>query len=293
MRADLSSYAGSTVRLRFHFTSDANVNFAGWYIDDAAVELDPITVTLNATDPTATTGANTGTVAVSLSAPAPVQLNIGYTAGGTAVPSRDYTATPAGAVTIAPGAQSAVITVNPVTGDARSTRTETVILALANGGVVGVNAGTPSTAAVYLAGSVGYDAWRASHFTDAEFPVASISGQNADPDGDGIPNILEYALGLDPKQGDTGGLPQPAIVNVGGQNYLSMTIVKPSSDTDVTYVGQVSGDLQSWDGSASAVSTITQANTPAGFDTVTFRDLTPVGGAAGVKRFLRLNVTQN
>src|SRR5262249_9473495 len=34
---DLSSYAGKTVTIRFHFSSDASGRSQGWYIDDVAV----------------------------------------------------------------------------------------------------------------------------------------------------------------------------------------------------------------------------------------------------------------
>jgi len=35
---DLTPYVGHTVRVRFHFASDSDVNMAGWYIDDASVD---------------------------------------------------------------------------------------------------------------------------------------------------------------------------------------------------------------------------------------------------------------
>jgi hypothetical protein len=42
------------------------------------------------------------------------------------------------------------------------------------------------------------DTWRAAHFTLAQLADPAISGPHADPDGDGLPNLLEYALDLDP-----------------------------------------------------------------------------------------------
>jgi len=56
--------------------------------------------------------------------------------------------------------------------------------------------GTPSEA------ESPFDAWRREHFTEEELDDPNISGPDADPDGDGIPNLLEYAMGLDPKVGD-------------------------------------------------------------------------------------------
>ena len=48
-------------------------------------------------------------------------------------------------------------------------------------------------------------AWNKSHFTPAEIGNAAISGPTADPDGDGASNLLELALGSDPRQ--TSGVP--------------------------------------------------------------------------------------
>lgn len=44
-----------------------------------------------------------------------------------------------------------------------------------------------------------YAQWKATHFDAVELADPTISGDHADPDGDGIPNLLEFALGGDPK----------------------------------------------------------------------------------------------
>ncbi|MBN1670751.1 MAG: DUF11 domain-containing protein [Kiritimatiellae bacterium] len=43
--------------------------------------------------------------------------------------------------------------------------------------------------------------WQQRHFSEAELLDPAISGDLADPDGDGLPNLLEYALNLDPRDG--------------------------------------------------------------------------------------------
>ncbi len=290
VRMSLASYAGGTVQFRFHFTSDDSVNFPGWYIDDFTLEQDP-TVTLAATDAVAADGGNNATARLGLSPAAPGPLSIGYSVAGSAVNGTDYTVL-SGVTTVPAGATTGAISIVPVNRNGARTQTKTVILALANG--TGYTVGSPNTATVYIASEAGYDAWRTAHFSDAEFTNDLISGPSADPDGDGIANLLEYSLGLDPKKADAGGLPQPQLVNVSGQNYLSLSIVKPQANTDVTYGAEVSADLQTWDGSAGAVQVSVQANTPAaGYDTVTFRDLTPVSSTPGSRRFLRLRINQN
>ena len=289
VRMDLSAYAGSAVQFRFHFTSDGSVNAAGWYIDDFTLEQDPA-VTLAATDAVAADGGNPGAFSLNLFPSAPGPLSVGYSVAGTATNGTDYTVL-SGVAPVAAGAQSSAISVNPINRNGARTSTQTVVLALANG--TDYTVGSPNTATVYIASEVGYDAWRAAHFTDAEFTNDLVSGPNADPDGDGIPNLLEYALGLDPKTANVGGLPQPQIVTVNGQDYLSMTVAKPQTASDVTYSAEVSGDLLSWDSSPADVSTTVQPNTPAGFDTLTFQDQTPMGTGNGGRRFLRLRVTRN
>ncbi|NLX24507.1 MAG: hypothetical protein GXY61_00900 [Lentisphaerae bacterium] len=46
------------------------------------------------------------------------------------------------------------------------------------------------------------DAWRGVFFTPQELVDPNISGDAADPDGDGIPNALEHAMRLDPWEPD-------------------------------------------------------------------------------------------
>lgn len=43
------------------------------------------------------------------------------------------------------------------------------------------------------------DTWRRSHFSAAELANPALSGPDASPAGDGIPNLMKYALGLPPK----------------------------------------------------------------------------------------------
>jgi hypothetical protein len=44
-----------------------------------------------------------------------------------------------------------------------------------------------------------WDTWQMTHFLEAERSQPSISGDAADADGDGLLNLVEYALGLNPR----------------------------------------------------------------------------------------------
>ena len=99
---------------------------------------------------------------------------------------------------------------------------------------------------------------------------------------------MEYALGLDPKAAGRAGLPTVSRTIVESSSYLTLTYTKVKADTDLTYLVEVSGDLQTWNGGSAYttdISTVDQGTT----QQVTTRDLTP---AAGVRRFMRLRVTR-
>jgi len=140
----------------------------------------------------------------------------------------------------------------------------------------------------YLASTaISYAAWSGALFTAAELTDPTVSGPAADPDHDGIPNLLEYAFGLDPKQADRSGLrrwaPRPtAAVN----EYLTISYAQLTQSNDLTYTVQASTDMVTWNAIAPVVvSTIAIGSTR----TLTVRDPTAMG--ANAARFLRVVVT--
>jgi hypothetical protein len=63
---------------------------------------------------------------------------------------------------------------------------------------------------VVVEGTNGYLAWlnAGAWFTPDELADESKSGLNADPDGDGLPNKLEFALHTHPRESSQGAIPQ-------------------------------------------------------------------------------------
>ncbi len=119
-------------------------------------------------------------------------------------------------------------------------------------------------------------AWRQSNFaTTAE---TGSSANLADPDSDGIPNLLEYALGLSPTVPNTTGL--PALQASAGN--LTFTY-KRAVASGLTYAVQTTTNLAD---SASWSTTGVDQGTPAGDGTTT----ASISYASGV-RFLRLQVS--
>jgi hypothetical protein len=138
-----------------------------------------------------------------------------------------------------------------------------------------------------------YSNWRFAHFgaAGANSPTA---GDLADPDGDGLANLLEYGLASDPLFAEAG------LAIGGGTDYLTLAFRRNLSATDVIFTVQASGDLGTWsNGSTYAASGDTSSNavttevgrTPNGAtETIVVRDNLPI--AAGGPRYLRLNVSR-
>ncbi len=94
--------------------------------------------------------------------------------------------------------------------------------------------------------TLAYDAWRQSHFAVDELTNPSVSGDNADVEGDGLANLMEYALGLDPKTPDSGNRPRLTWVTVNGQTYPALTFRRLLLAHEVDYTVEVSDDLITW-----------------------------------------------
>jgi len=131
-----------------------------------------------------------------------------------------------------------------------------------------------------------FEAWREQKFTAAELSDWGFSGDAGQPARDGVPNLMKYALSLEPKTPVASGLPSLGYQALNGKTYLTLTFAKPRALTDITYNVQVSGDLQGWQSGPFYTVRTDDAST----DTATYRDLTAIGDSP--RRFMRLNVTR-
>ncbi|RYD37316.1 MAG: hypothetical protein EOP86_03750 [Verrucomicrobiaceae bacterium] len=135
-----------------------------------------------------------------------------------------------------------------------------------------------------LAAPMDYARWR-----DFLWPAGSTgTGPAEDADGDGIPNLLEYALGTDPHQAAPLDL-QPELMEESGVRYLSLSWRTLASDGDVEVTVEAS-DGRTWESGSGAVVEIGGPVTqPDGRVLHRWRDTAPVGHQ--IQRFLRLRAS--
>lgn len=144
-----------------------------------------------------------------------------------------------------------------------------------------------------------YDAWRDTEIGAGNPPK---SGPYEDYDGDGMINLMEFALKLNPKGVDAVALkPSAAVVETSpGTRQLEFTFRQRTGGTGtvgagyaaagVTYTVQTSADLNAatWTEDGSGFTVVgTPVNNGDGTETITVRLNGPING----KRFVRLKVT--
>lgn len=115
-----------------------------------------------------------------------------------------------------------------------------------------------------------YQQWKTTH------GLALGAAADGDPDGDGIPNLVEYPLGLDPAVASN--ISGSMTTSTGQPVTLSAT--KNTAATDVVWGAEVSGNLMNW------FPSIITDNTATHFEA---SDTTSISDAA--KRFIRLKIT--
>ncbi|MEO5714701.1 MAG: autotransporter-associated beta strand repeat-containing protein [Luteolibacter sp.] len=121
--------------------------------------------------------------------------------------------------------------------------------------------------------------WQEQQFgEDATDP--EIAGENADPDGDGLTNLVEYALATGPLSGNPSGI---SCAREGG--VFSMTYALSKAATDITVLPVWSDDLATWSNVGVAVGIISE-----NADVRVQRAEIPV--AEDPNLFLRLRITR-
>ena len=125
------------------------------------------------------------------------------------------------------------------------------------------------------------DAWRQLYFTEAERANAALIGDDKDADDDGIPNLLEFLQGSNPRLKEPEKAPKPTLTT-GGSPALKLTFRSAKNVTAAQLTVEGGNNLQTWSGTGITL-------TPTGIEDVTtleYEATLPVAGEA--KQFLRL-----
>jgi hypothetical protein len=211
----------------------------------------------------------------------PISVNYA-TIPGTAT-NGDYTAT-TGTLTWTNGETSSKSVMISIAADGLAEPDETFTLNLGTP-LGGTFINSPSYTTVSI--TTGYSIWKQNYFTPLEAIDPQISGDDADPDGDGMANIFEYASNTDPRSPNTLQKPTLKVLAVGGTNYLGISYRRYQSAPDLLYTPQAVGLLNGTftNGPIAVGSPIDNFD---GTETVTWRDT--VAMTNSVQRFMRLQV---
>jgi len=156
-----------------------------------------------------------------------------------------------------------------------------------NATIIASNALGSGSAALAVVIQTHYGAWQSYWFSAAQMANSAISGDNACPAGDGIPNLMKYALHLDPFTNGAGGLPVEGVTAIGGNEYVTLSYTEVTAATDIEYIPEVSGDLLTWAAGPNQLGLVSVTPNPGGLtETVVVRDMIPT--TPGVPRFIRL-----
>lgn len=108
-----------------------------------------------------------------------------------------------------------------------------------------------------------------------------------DDDHDGLTTLLEYGLGTHPLT--TSQPPTQGIVNISSASYLTLTFRRRIGPSDAGYAVEATSDLINGAWLPDPVQHGTPVDNGDGTETVTFRDIVPIGSAPA--RFLRIRIT--
>jgi hypothetical protein len=251
----------------------ANILATGDLVSSALTVLSPTVSIITSNANASEVGPTNGLFTVSRTGGTGTSLTVSYSISGTAVNGTSYNSL-SGSITIPSGSASATIPVSPIPNlIAEGDRTVILALSASRSYVTG----TSSSATVTIHDKPA-DNWRFVIFgSNANDPAAA---DIADWDKDGITNLMEYALNLNPKAADLNGQPAPVVAN----DYLTLSFTPNPAATDVIFVVEGSTALTSWNTSS------VEETTPVQLGSRTFRFKNKV--SVTDRAFLRLRVTR-
>ena len=291
----------STVRLRYTL-SGASGSSPNNRIDDLVLSA-ILTPTISVIDNVAeayekNTQPGSVTISSSLAAPAgglPVSFQLSGTATPPGLSGADYSVSGNSAsttVTIPAGSTSAMLTLTPLVDNNPTEFDETATITLQSG--TGYFLGSSNPATVTIHDDTPYNSTWASQFPTFQ---GALAAPLADLEGDGIPNLLEFAFNGDPLHSDLSILPKIAPMNFADPNdggsikpYPTITFNRRTDALALTYSVEISTNLLNWTNNVEQISTI--PSPVPNMQEVVYRGLSPLRGNGAVTPvFLRVRVS--
>lgn len=135
-----------------------------------------------------------------------------------------------------------------------------------------------------------HDHWLATNFTPAEIDAGLITGDLADADNDGLSNLLERALGLNPRlafQSANGASPT---AEVGSDDRLYFSYRRLRPPRDIEYSPKLSTSLQAESWNPALLETFSVETIDSEFEQVIVRTIAPL--SAQDRAFIRLEIAR-
>lgn len=238
-------------------------------------------MTLVALDPLATwQPLQAGALRVVSSLPVDRPIEVVLRLGGTAVNGSDYE-TVRRVVRFQTGQSSATLDIVPLAQAAAPGKAVVVEARIEPDPAYRL--GGRSAARVWLVDRAdSFGAWRARHFPEVQGSVEQ-QGQ-LDPDQRGVPLLLRYALGLDPRNPDRLNRPRVSVRD----GHLLVDVPRPASVSDVRHVMEVSSDLVTWLPAGAELEEFLGVGAPLDPNLVCYRLRSPVTEAS--RQFVRVRM---
>lgn len=129
-----------------------------------------------------------------------------------------------------------------------------------------------------------YESWLYSYFNTEQLNNTKITAIDADHDKDGVPTIIEYALGLNPNQANSNtSIAYTEMIENQNDIFLSYNMVVKSNRIDLNYRGQISQDLINWIETPISLSKVDDNYTE-----ISLKDPLPIGQLSS--RYFRIQI---
>jgi len=132
-----------------------------------------------------------------------------------------------------------------------------------------------------------YSDWKIDHSLYEE-----EANDTTDTDGDGIPQLLEFALGGDPRQNDRSILPIHQLIEENGETYLEIKLTRPKNLQEIEYIPETTTQLSDWPGSSIGIvdSNPFASDNGNGTETLVYRRSQNVSSVE--KAFIRITINE-